>query len=296
MMFTQIRNSKKNILGRIKNIAAAALVAALAVTGRGGCANAASVYTPIADDMSIKAEVTVKSGPMPSSASFTIELKALDPAVDEELSSVRDARKAPLPVSEESTESLEDPSAVTITVRKSAVADFGSAVYDMPGDYYYSLREVKGKMRGVKYDDTVYTLLVRVINEPESEGGLAIAHTAWVGSADEALSDKPADIVFANSYKPETVDPSPVPGAEPPADPGADPGTGSAPSGEGQGVLGAMRELGRRVLGAVEELPEVLGERRRQTGDDSIIPEALAIIVISFGAILILLRRNRKKA
>lgn len=90
---------------------------------------------------------------------------------------------------------------------------FGDITYSKPGMYAYTVREGAGKLGGVTYDDTVYTVTVTVVDN--HDGTMTATHqivrtAPTVGDADgnaateqyvsTPVEDK--DAVFANSYAP----------------------------------------------------------------------------------------------
>ena len=62
------------------------------------------------------------------------------------------------------------PAADTVQVKGSGTASFTGLTYTAPGDYRYTVRQCAGGTAHMTYDATVYTVTVRVTNQPN--GGL----------------------------------------------------------------------------------------------------------------------------
>ena len=62
------------------------------------------------------------------------------------------------------------PAADTVQVKGSGTASFTGLTYTAPGDYRYTVRQSAGGTAHMTYDATVYTVTVRVTNQPN--GGL----------------------------------------------------------------------------------------------------------------------------
>lgn len=114
------------------------------------------------------------------------------------------------------------PAADTVQVKGSGKASFTGLTYTAPGDYQYTVRQRAGGTAHMTYDATVYTVTVRVTNQPD--GGLGAEIWATGGS-----SDKTGLLLFQNRYDPPAAPTStparPRPTAAPaPAHPAPAPG------------------------------------------------------------------------
>ena len=83
------------------------------------------------------------------------------------------------------------------TVKNSAdgVIDFGTFTFSAEGDYVYKVTEVDGNSTGYSYDNTAYTVVFHVTDDP-AEGKLITSSTIYKGT------DEVKEIVFANTYHP----------------------------------------------------------------------------------------------
>ena len=73
------------------------------------------------------------------------------------------------------------PAADTVQVKGSGTAGFTGLTYTAPGDYRYTVRQCAGGTAHMTYDATVYTVTVRVTNQPN--GGLGAEIWATGGSS-----------------------------------------------------------------------------------------------------------------
>ena len=101
------------------------------------------------------------------------------------------------------------PAADTVQVKGSGTASFTGLTYTAPGDYQYTVRQRAGGTAHMTYDATVYTVTVRVTNQPD--GGLGAEIWATGGS-----SDKTGLLLFQNRYDPPAA-PTPTPAKATPA-------------------------------------------------------------------------------
>lgn len=88
-------------------------------------------------------------------------------------------------------------------VKGSGTAGFTGLTYTAPGDYRYTVRQCAGGTAHMTYDATVYTVTVRVTNQPD--GGLGAEIWATGGS-----SEKTGLLLFQNRYDPPAA-PTPTP-------------------------------------------------------------------------------------
>lgn len=79
------------------------------------------------------------------------------------------------------------------TVKNDATGEFrfGSITYTVPGEYSYIISEVDEGKTGYTYDDAAYTVTVKVTDDN--------------GKLKAEVSHKEADIVFKNSYEPNSI-------------------------------------------------------------------------------------------
>ncbi|MDD3338942.1 MAG: FctA domain-containing protein [Lachnospiraceae bacterium] len=92
------------------------------------------------------------------------------------------------------------PAETSKTISGAGVVGFGAIAYAQAGTYTYEIKETTGSDRGYTYDDSVYTITVKVTDE---NGQLEAVGTVTKG---EEAADA---ILFTNKYetKPVTVDP-----------------------------------------------------------------------------------------
>ena len=95
------------------------------------------------------------------------------------------------------------PAADTVQIKGSGTASFTGLTYTAPGDYQYTVRQRAGGTAHMTYDATVYTVTVRVTNQPD--GGLGAEIWATGGS-----SEKTGLLLFQNRYDPPAA-PTPTP-------------------------------------------------------------------------------------
>ena len=103
------------------------------------------------------------------------------------------------------------PAADTVQIQGSGTASFTRLVYTAPGDYRYTVCQRAGTTAQMTYDATVYTVTVRVTNQPGGGLGAEI----W---ATGATSEKTGLLLFQNRYDPPAA-PTATPTAAPTAKP-----------------------------------------------------------------------------
>lgn len=103
------------------------------------------------------------------------------------------------------------PAADTVQIQGSGTASFTRLVYTAPGDYRYTVCQRAGTTSQMTYDATVYTVTVRVTNQPGGGLGAEI----W---ATGATSEKTGLLLFQNRYDPPAA-PTATPTAAPTAKP-----------------------------------------------------------------------------
>lgn len=166
------------------------------------------------------------------------------------------------------------PEQSVLTITDAGTVQFGPITYTRPGDYRYRIYLNADPRAYFTYDETVYNVNVRVLND-EQTGGLCAE--IWATKDQEA--EKVYELLFTNRYdKPYT----------PPA---------SDPEPEVPEVVPEIAEetplVG--VLGAI--LPQgVLGANRVKTGDSAPVAMLLAVVAAAVAAIFIVLSKKHKKA
>ncbi|WP_193316224.1 Spy0128 family protein [Bifidobacterium cebidarum] len=88
----------------------------------------------------------------------------------------------------------------TVTNDKDGKIAFGKITYTKPGVYTYTVRETAGDLSGVTYDDTVYTVIVTVVDN--HDGTMTATHQIMRTASAASTPVKDKDAVFANTYTP----------------------------------------------------------------------------------------------
>lgn len=82
------------------------------------------------------------------------------------------------------------------------IINFGQFSFDAEGEYVYKVTEIDGRLAGYDYDETVYTVVFEVNDDPEN--GSLVATRAIYQGAD--TTGTPVEVIsFANGYQPESV-------------------------------------------------------------------------------------------
>lgn len=97
----------------------------------------------------------------------------------------------------------------TLVITDSGTDAFGPITYTKPGDYVYTVTQEAGSEADFIYDDTSYTVTVRVVND--GQGGL----TAEIWAIEEGGTIKVEEILFNNIY--DVPDPGPGSASSDPA-------------------------------------------------------------------------------
>lgn len=90
-------------------------------------------------------------------------------------------------------------SEVTVAQEGITEGSFKEIRYTRPGDYKYTVHQLKGENKEIIYDNSVYEVTVRVVNT--QEGGL----TAEVWAVKDQSDQKVDEIKFVNQYKETTA-------------------------------------------------------------------------------------------
>ena len=96
------------------------------------------------------------------------------------------------------------PAEDTLIFTGEGTKEFGPITYTVPGDYHYTVSQVKGTEKSCVYDEAAYALTVRVVNA--EEGGLA----AEVWAVKDGQTDKTDSIRFENTWILPTATPTPA--------------------------------------------------------------------------------------
>ena len=118
-------------------------------------------------------------------------------------------------VMEAAAENTPMPEAAEQNVENSGKVQFGPVTYTAPGDYQYIVSQKAGNTENFTYDDTVYTVTVRVVND--GAGGL----TAEIWAIVDGEQNKTDRIVFNNRYEAPAAPEKPAEPAKP-AEPSKD--------------------------------------------------------------------------
>lgn len=87
------------------------------------------------------------------------------------------------------------PEKTTLSVQNGGKAEFGPIIYDIPADYQYRIYQKCEEEKGFSYDQSIYLVTVRVIND--EKGGLK----AEVWATKEGSNKKMEKIKFENKYQ-----------------------------------------------------------------------------------------------
>ena len=81
--------------------------------------------------------------------------------------------------------------------------DFGAFTFSAEGDYVYRVTEVNEDKAGYSYDDTTYTVVFHVSDDP-AQGALVATREIYKGTAQDDTARVDA-VTFANTYHPEAA-------------------------------------------------------------------------------------------
>lgn len=96
------------------------------------------------------------------------------------------------------------PEVKDIKVKDSDKISFGPIIYTIPEDYQYRVYQKAGTAENFTYDETIYTVTVRVLNA--EDGGL----TAQIWAIRDGSDNKVDQITFENKYQAPVVSADPV--------------------------------------------------------------------------------------
>lgn len=154
---------------------------------------------------------------------------------------------------------------------------FGAIDYTKPGDYRYTVSEVKGDAEGVTYDETEYAVTVHVTDD--GEGSLR---------ADLQYADGAEGIVFRNTYvKPQEPERPDNPDTPTPEEP-SKPSTPTTPSAPGRPNTPSYSSVARPTY------TTYVGSMA-STGSSIAIIVAVSAALLIAGAGLLLMRKRERK-
>ena len=165
---------------------------------------------------------------------------------------------------------------------KGTITEFGVIKYFETGTWEYQISEVSAS-DGYTVDDEIYNLKMEITQDDNAHKYVA---TRTVTTKKQGVIEL-AEFSFTNKLVPETTpetDPTPGGGGNGPGGGGrrSRPETSNPPTDPGE-VLGATRDVGRGVLGAVRN-PQVLGAVR--TGDTSAMITWAVILMLAVSGIV----------
>ena len=165
---------------------------------------------------------------------------------------------------------------------KGTITEFGVIKYFETGTWEYQISEVSAS-DGYTVDDEIYNLKMEITRDDNAHKYVA---TRTVTTKKQGVIEL-AEFSFTNKLVPETTpetDPTPGGGGTPSGGGGRRPRpeTSNPPTDPGE-VLGATRDVGRGVLGAVRN-PQVLGAVR--TGDSSAMITWAVILMLAVSGIV----------
>ena len=220
-------------------------------------------------EASIPVETAVEGNGAPADTAFAIKLEAL-------------SEQTPLP---EKTE---------LEIKGGGSASFGPIVYGVPGDYRYRVTQTKGNAAHFTYDETVYSVTVRVTNRGAAAAD-GLQAEIWAVRNDS--EDKAMQIRFVNRYQ-----------APSPSNPGGDSQNPSSdpqePAVTPQPTLPKTNAVtpgtGTQVLPVTDgnALPQTGGDHGARTGDESRMTLWLTVALAALAALAVVgacLYRRRKE-
>ena len=169
------------------------------------------------------------------------------------------------------------PEEPVLTIGADEEAAFGAIRYTEPGDYHYTVTQQSSDIPGLIWDDTVYHVTVRVVNN--EKGGL----TPEIWAIKDEQTEKTAELVFTNVYNPAT--PTPTPGSEQTPTPGGEqtptPGGQQTPTPGGQATPVPGTQQGAGTATSVSALLQQF--HIPQTGDQ--FPLVLLVVLVCVAAV-----------
>lgn len=170
------------------------------------------------------------------------------------------------------------PEAAELVIKDGGSAEFGPIAYTKPGDYRYTIRQKAGNAEHFSYDDTVFTVTVRVVNDEEN-GGLK----AEIWAIRDDSENKADAIRFENTYH------------KPSGPSGGEPHDGGGSNHEEITEIPTAVKQDVLVPQAPEaEIPQVTQPAGSQTGD-STYPALWAGLMAAAASALAIIFMKRKK-
>lgn len=211
--------------------------------------------------VTIPAEVQVTGSSVPSGNEFTVVLETAEEEPDN-----------PVP---EKTE---------LTVKDAGTVQFGPIEYTRPGDYQYTIYQKGGNAANFTYDETVFHVTVRVVNDEESGG---LKWEMWAVRDDS--ENKTETIRFENRYSK-------------PSDPGKEEKPGEDPGDEPEEEISVVPTAVKKtepvqvvpVVPAPDPGPSQAGGS--QTGDSAYpVLWAGLLAIAAFAFVIILVKRKKNE-
>lgn len=161
------------------------------IIGQTGSSDFVNTYDPNNATSSLMATKTLNGNSKGLEAgAFTFQIKSI---------SAPQGSTANLPTG---VTSGDDTTVGTVANDADGVISFGQFSFDAEGEYVYQVTEIDGRLAGYDYDETVYTVVFEVNDDPEN--GSLVATRAIYQGAD--TTGTPVEVIsFANGYQPESV-------------------------------------------------------------------------------------------
>lgn len=142
---------------------------------------------------------------LPAQASAAEASCSVSVPVQTEVTGETDERRAPSSeftvVLEAEAKGVPMPEITSLTMKNNDRAQFGPITYTVPGDYVYRVYQKPGTAKNFTYDQSVYTVTVRVVNT--EDGGIA----AEIWAIRDGGQNKVDEILFTNQWSaPEVPD------------------------------------------------------------------------------------------
>lgn len=165
-----------------------------AIVSQSGSSNFVNTYNPNNATSNLTAVKTLNgSSEGLEEGVFTFRIEAI---------SAPEGSTASLPTGVTADDGADAATVGTVTNDVDGVISFGQFLFDAEGEYVYKVTEIDGRLAGYDYDETVYTVVFEVNDDPEN--GSLVATRAIYQGAD--TTGTPVEVIsFANGYQPESV-------------------------------------------------------------------------------------------
>lgn len=165
-----------------------------AIVSQSGLSNFVNTYNPNNATSNLTAAKTLNgSSKGLEEGAFAFQIEAI---------SAPEGSKASLPTGVTVGDGAEDATVGTVTNDVDGVISFGQFSFDTEGEYEYQVTEVNEGKGGYTYDDTIYTVVFKVTDDP-STGSLVASPTIYQGA--DTTGEIVEAIAFANGYQPESI-------------------------------------------------------------------------------------------